>query len=297
MLDTYHALLREQPPVASGTNGDNEGRLYHYTSYAGLLGIIQSKSLWASKLRFLNDADEFIHGLDIAETLARERAKDSDGEEKELLQKIASRRDSYHRANVFVSSFTEQPDVLSQWRGYAGAGGASLGFSVVDLRRAAEANSFKLIKCVYDQPTKIKIANEFLDLWLSRIPHARESFGDDYLDSASWGFTYDYFQAAAAFKHSAFHEEAEWRLVSTLISSHDEKIGFRPLSTMIVPYFKIDLDVGVEDGGKTNIGLREILLGPNNNPEDMKDALGMVLARYKIRYSSYTNSKAPYRSL
>lgn len=297
MLETYHSLLSEEPPVKSGTNGDGEGRLYHYTTNAGLLGILESKTLWASKLRFLNDADEFVHGLLIAESVARQRAKEADGEAKELLLKIASRWKNYERANVFVCSFTEQPDVLSQWRGYAGAGGGSLGFSVKDLKTIANNNNFRLMKCVYDHSVKVKIANEFMDLSLSRLDDPRDDFEGDYLESLSWGFTYDYFQVAAAFKHPSFHEEAEWRLVSSLVNSDAQQIGFRSLSTLIIPFFKIALDLGLAGRGKSNIGLREVLLGPNNNPADLGDALGLALERYKIHYSSYTNSQAPYRSL
>jgi hypothetical protein len=33
--------------------------LYHYTSQDGLLGILDSKSIWASKVQYLNDEQEF----------------------------------------------------------------------------------------------------------------------------------------------------------------------------------------------------------------------------------------------
>jgi hypothetical protein len=39
--------------------------LFHYTSATGLRGILQSLSLWASDLRFLNDAQEAIYALDL----------------------------------------------------------------------------------------------------------------------------------------------------------------------------------------------------------------------------------------
>jgi hypothetical protein len=34
--------------------------LFHYTTAAGLLGILNSSTLWATDLRFLNDAQEAI---------------------------------------------------------------------------------------------------------------------------------------------------------------------------------------------------------------------------------------------
>jgi hypothetical protein len=36
--------------------------LHHYTTAAGLIGILRSKSLWASDCRFLNDRSELVYG-------------------------------------------------------------------------------------------------------------------------------------------------------------------------------------------------------------------------------------------
>src|SRR5690349_18151259 len=37
--------------------------LFHYTTAGGLLGILQSNSVWATQATFCNDADETKHGL------------------------------------------------------------------------------------------------------------------------------------------------------------------------------------------------------------------------------------------
>ena len=46
--------------------------LYHYTTAHGLRCIVESKSIWASDFRFLNDASEFQHGRSIFEKIFRE---------------------------------------------------------------------------------------------------------------------------------------------------------------------------------------------------------------------------------
>ena len=38
-------------------------RLYHYTSQEGLLGILSSKTLWATRIQYLNDSTEFAYTL------------------------------------------------------------------------------------------------------------------------------------------------------------------------------------------------------------------------------------------
>ena len=43
-------------------------QLHHYTTAEGLRGILKSKSLWASDLRFLNDRSELITAISWSET-------------------------------------------------------------------------------------------------------------------------------------------------------------------------------------------------------------------------------------
>jgi hypothetical protein len=58
-LRPFDRLLKRIPPDI----------LYHYTSAAGLCGIIQSVSIWASKIQHLNDSTELLLALKICETL------------------------------------------------------------------------------------------------------------------------------------------------------------------------------------------------------------------------------------
>jgi hypothetical protein len=39
--------------------------LYHYTSQAGLIGIVKSMKLWATSIRYLNDSREYNHDRDL----------------------------------------------------------------------------------------------------------------------------------------------------------------------------------------------------------------------------------------
>jgi hypothetical protein len=40
--------------------------LYHYTTQEGLLGILESKSLRATWIHYLNDSREFWHAFEVA---------------------------------------------------------------------------------------------------------------------------------------------------------------------------------------------------------------------------------------
>ena len=46
--------------------------IYHYTTQAGLIGILTAREIWATDLRFFNDSTELHYALGIAEQKIRE---------------------------------------------------------------------------------------------------------------------------------------------------------------------------------------------------------------------------------
>ncbi len=48
-------MFTEEPPSI----------LYHYTTQKGLLGIIQSKTIWATDILYLNDTMELKYAVDL----------------------------------------------------------------------------------------------------------------------------------------------------------------------------------------------------------------------------------------
>src|SRR5512133_1541887 len=56
-----------------------QGVLYHYTTFSGLLGIVGSRSLWASDIRYMNDSAELKHTADLLRTEINRRLGASPG--------------------------------------------------------------------------------------------------------------------------------------------------------------------------------------------------------------------------
>jgi hypothetical protein len=99
--------------------GDPPEVLYHYTDVAGLIGILSSSSLWATNLRFMNDAEELAHSWKLMLDVLREaknRAKSP--AQVELIEEIerAARSTWTGYPDLYATSFTENGDLLSQWR-------------------------------------------------------------------------------------------------------------------------------------------------------------------------------------
>jgi len=106
---------------------------YHYTNPAGLLGIFQSASLWATHFRFLNDVTEFEYGIEtifkvLEEYLETQELKDS---EIKLITQVFLLQKSLEEKNfnAYIACFCTNGDLLSQWRGYAGSSGYAIGFT------------------------------------------------------------------------------------------------------------------------------------------------------------------------
>ncbi len=101
------------PPVYEGT-------VYHYTSLAGVHGLIGSKVAWASSVQDLNDPSERLYGWDVIRgRFASHRPPGSShaiGELKTILEQADEPGDWYPQA--FVLSASMVADSLTQYRLY-----------------------------------------------------------------------------------------------------------------------------------------------------------------------------------
>lgn len=140
----------------------NDDNLYHYTSAAGLFGIVDRISqasfpsvyatadhrfyagysydrtlrFQASDVRFMNDHAELKTAGKVFAQKIKDAAADSGGDHplSPLAQELCANGLLPDPAQVFGASFSTQPDDLSQWRGYAGGtGGFAIGIPRVVL--------------------------------------------------------------------------------------------------------------------------------------------------------------------
>ena len=135
--------------------------LYHYTTADGFLGIVETRSLWASNAAFLNDSTELVYIVSVLDEIVQEL--DESGDEVSIrMSAFASllRRGltDLRAYDVYVACFCEAGDLLSQWRGYPrDGGGYSLGFDSVVLDAAQS-----LRRVVYDRPTQLDLVRSVL---------------------------------------------------------------------------------------------------------------------------------------
>src|SRR5580704_8956937 len=127
-------------------------RLFHYTSQAGLLGIVSSNVLWATNALYLNDSSELDYGLTVAREKLRSVLQRSDP-----VNELLRRTDDLLKLQVLLPNrsfyaccFCEESNLLSQWREYADRGGGyAIGFDTDDLMRAGLKPNLSLFPVEY----------------------------------------------------------------------------------------------------------------------------------------------------
>ncbi len=261
--------------------------LYHYTTFTGLLGIVGSRALWASDIRYMNDSAELRHTADLIRKEITQRIAAGHRNPillNQFLDWVSHRITNGHL--LFGASFRSNGNLLSQWRGYSRLGkGVSLGFNPTYILKCAQAQSFQIGKCIYD-PTEqqrliVKVVNAVEDL-------AHECCENDDPTKPDGNPPYhavfrqiesQLLRIAAVLKHPSYQEEAEWRIVSPAITDYrSAPVLFREGASMLVPYVEFKLS---PQSGKP-IALEHVFLGPTPNINISMNSLDMCLTKNRV---------------
>lgn len=281
-------LYQEQP----------ERVLYHYTSLSGMMGIVSSEVLWASEIRYLNDAAELKHLQQLVVNVVRQVGEHSDAVSEISRQfGIWLTERVQHGPLVFVVSLTERGNLLSQWRGYTPHGqGVSLGFAPEHLTQQTASSSFTLGRCIYDSNRQ----NEIVVSLLNAIVAEAQNRGPSDKIHLSQSY-YAYFEEVeehilricALLKHPSFVEESEWRAVSQAHSNYVvPPIKYRLGKSFLIPYIELSLTQPGE-----GFEMPYIIVGPTPTTNLSMASISMYLSKYAstIKPPRIQNSQIPYR--
>lgn len=274
--------------------------LYHYTGIGALLGIVESRRLWASHAYYLSDSKEILHACDVLNTILSEKVEEFDAEEKEFVQQFAQWLETFrgNAFHIFLFSLSEERSLLSQWRSYTPHGkGVSLGFSPSILNHILKTPGFRIARCLYERPQHVELMNSLLEKMLvtfrQRLPHLDTS--KSHPSQKYHGFLEDFrselLQVLTIVKHSAFREESEWRIVSPYFPKYTVPvIRFREGASMLLPYIELELPAHDE----TQTLFDEVILGPSQDSNLSFSALSAYLSNKKV-CNKTVNSGIPFR--
>jgi hypothetical protein len=300
--------------------------VFHYTDAAGLLGIISSQSLFASDYRYLNDSTE---GREIRNLILPIFEREVAEHTQKLVDKKWLQREFYdeygrrgHQLQAeslytsisqaadnispfFVLSFCRHDEnsdqfrhgLLSQWRGYAEAGGFAVEFdeNMLDELLKAETKEFEYVitksdDVAYKDFNKLFKAEAYKGIAGGLIYKLFESRGLDVSEITGKKqvaeIVLDYIKLAPFLKHPSFSEEREYRIVAACnrarkIIPNEMKpakdIKFRIRNTLIIPY--IELFKSVDD----LLPIRSIIIGPHPYQQRQAEAVSMALEVANLR--------------
>jgi hypothetical protein len=272
--------------------------LYHYTTQPGLIGVATNHVLWATDIRYLNDSSEYSYGTEIIKNVIAKRNKGARGDTKKFYEAFHANEGMFSQTRFFVTSLTENGNLLSQWRGYTPKGnGFSLGFSIRKLKEAlGKRGEFSLVRCIYKQIEQEELVNRAIDLAIEEWKHRGEPAQK--IENASKIGIYPPVTLrvicsfmAPIFKNNTFSEEKEWRLVLT--QNNPTKVKFRSGESTITPYIEVNL---LADPDKPDaMPLSEVIIGPTPHPGLAKAAVQTLLDSQCLR-ASVRLSNIPFRS-
>jgi len=264
--------------------------LYHYTGQEGLLGIVREKRLRVSSILHLNDAAEFNYTIGLAQQDLNKRLRLERGPWNTFYGTVLESLDNLGKTmTLFVGSFSENGDSLSQWRAYAQNGiGFSLGFEYDYLRPLAQAQEFRLLHCNYSKQDHTRAIDEIVADAGKQI----DMHQADDVRAAVARFYDSLVKIAAVLKHPSFAEEREWRLISSpVFLDQKPSASFRPGKSMVIPYREFNL---ASEGEPMQIA--DLCVGPTPHMELSRLSVEYLLDASEVGRGAVRGSDVPYRS-
>lgn len=314
----YKKHLKRKPPK----------NLWHYTTLEGLLGIVRDSAVWLTDVRFLNDKREYLYASDVFDEVIAERKAKATPEDGLVLEQVTALAQIHNLAtyDVYVASFSESDDQLSQWRAYAAsARGVSLGFDLQALQVPEQRlSSGVFAPCVYSRRLQLAMVHEWIDPYGDLLRRIREKasgsrgpdgqggvkfdpesdqihkelvdfFGPDLMLESMSCFL-DAGRIHTLMKHEAFSEEKEWRLV--VVESRARKTPspfkrlIRPGQSTLVPYISVPLAKPKERLSRLN----SIRIAPHPDTDRALIAIREFLKANVLDHVEVEESKIPFRN-
>lgn len=257
--------------------------LFHYTTADGLLGILSSKVIWATKITYLNDSKELSRSISLCKQHLEDLKKTSAYPDT-MIDELVDELETLEHINLCICSFTEKGDLLSQWRAYSGSSnGYAIGFRFSELEELVRKAGFELVQCIYSLDLQKEMIEKFIDDIVPKMmdpkdPTDMKTFQEKFLGMA------------ALFKDPGFEEEKEWRAISPVLNTTHTQFKFRASSSTIIPYYEIPLDFD-----KKHLGFHKIIIGPTPHPDLARMSIILLHFKYWGKTVGIANSLIPLR--
>jgi len=267
----YHPFITERVKALASFQFSNDIVLWHYTTGAGLIGIIESGTLYSTQVSCLNDSSEIRYASSIFKNalLALLPKYSADESVASFLKKYLEliedepERPNHAPSLYFVTCFSQQEDDLTQWRSYCGGeNGYAIGFAASNL--FGNPNS-TLVRVNYNRTTHEKIAAEIaeatVDFFCDGLNNKRaerpEKWAEEFLTFWDPSIT----RLAPLVKDPGFAAENEYRIVHELQKLELKDMKILQKKTMMSRHLPLSFPAGPE-AWVPRLPLKKVIVGP-----------------------------------
>ena len=118
--------------------------LYHYTGIGGLMGMVDSRAVWASHIYYLNDSKEILHACDVLSSLLSKKETAGDNAEGEFIRQFREWLESFRRNPFHILVFSLSEGRSQSTRKFRCVSGMPHNKSLVRSFRQAQARRLRL---------------------------------------------------------------------------------------------------------------------------------------------------------
>jgi hypothetical protein len=269
----YQQYIVDRIKVLGCVSYDPEATMWHYTNGSGLIGILESGTIYATQVACLNDSTEVRYASKVYRdaVLELQKKKLDDPVANRFLTKLVDLTQEnpavpvHGPSRFFVSCFSSREDDLSQWRSYGGAGGENgyaLGFKARGLNNLPNGALFRVN---YDRDAHKRAASEIAEATLRFFleglenDHTRtpETWTDDFL--AEWNDWIS--RVGPVVKDDCFRDEDEFRIVHELHAYEFHQIRFSQKATLLSRHLSLSFPIWMQTRYSI-LPLIKVVIGP-----------------------------------
>lgn len=296
--------------------------LYHYTTLFGLKAIVENQCFFSSNSAYLNDKKEYYYGIELFKKCVEVKKENIEGLiENNLIDAIQRELENKLISYHFVTCFSLDGDLLSQWRAYADDGkGIAIG---LDLKKLIDAFQPKangmLIEYSLENQKEIvdKIINTCFNFYISEMEVLNTVNQPNLYAVIAQEINEIIDKYVGQFKHSSFSEEKEFRFDLSIDKDYNESqeiISYRvSKNNLLVPFLELKTNYKLEKEyrEKNNIStddleknkkfnikklpITEIIIGPSIDFELNKQSIKDFLRKNNYENVNIIPSEVPYR--
>lgn len=296
LFDLRFKILNEWQPVfmpkitQSYTSFKN---LYHYTTVAGLFGIVENNCFWLTNLKYMNDSSELIHAWQIIKNTINDLKNSTEFCPffKELLDIIYNDK-QHHTTDYYAACFTHSGDYLPMWNMYGKESGVSIEINLLSNFNFTYGPNCFFYDMIYDESILEKFVRFVIRTYYEEYLKENNKVDFNIIKTAVIReilFSILFYENN--FKNKNFSYENETRL---LYYHHSEtKIKYRVKNGIIVSYVEQPIPTLNKD---KKLPITSITIGPGENQhlvktsvEDFMNAKGYNNIEIKISTIPYRN--------